>query len=291
MHILHVIGRSIGQIYFLPNAMSGWLMLGAVLLWSPPAAAFLLLGVLTQNACAYVLRAPAEDVHQGVYGFNGALVGIAAYLLAGFGVRGALCAILGSAVCAGLQYWLVPVLARINLPGMTAPFCLVASVFSLFPASWGMPAESAAVGGVAGIMRGALTSFSQVMLAGAPLTAAIIVAALALGSVRLLIFGAGGAAVGIVGGLAITAGSVSEGLTGYCAVLAAMALGVALPVASNRRTRILTAAGAALLSVVILAVFHSLHWAAFTWPFVLSVWIVVGVHGWLGQATSQRRRL
>lgn len=74
---LFIISRGIGQVMFQNNALSGALMLVGILCGSWQMALLAVAGNLVGNLTACLCKYSREDIRNGLYGFNGTLVGIA----------------------------------------------------------------------------------------------------------------------------------------------------------------------------------------------------------------------
>ena len=74
---LFIIGRGVGQVMFQNNAVSGLLMLVGIACNSWLLALFALLGNFVGTLTAFFSGYSKEDIEDGLYGFNGTLVGIA----------------------------------------------------------------------------------------------------------------------------------------------------------------------------------------------------------------------
>lgn len=72
--------RGIGQIVLQSSPWTGLAILCALLLQEPSLALGCALGALAGNAGAKLLGLPEADTSAGLHGFNGALVGIAAFV-------------------------------------------------------------------------------------------------------------------------------------------------------------------------------------------------------------------
>lgn len=81
--------RSLGQVIFINNPLSGLLLLLALLLQSPSVALFAAFGIAAAHLAAKALGSSWDDRHNGIYGFNGALVGSAIGTFADLGPPGA----------------------------------------------------------------------------------------------------------------------------------------------------------------------------------------------------------
>ena len=74
---LLILGRGVGQVMFQNNALSGALMLVGILLNSWQMALLAVAGNVISTLTAYISGYSREDINNGLYGFNGTLVGIA----------------------------------------------------------------------------------------------------------------------------------------------------------------------------------------------------------------------
>ncbi len=74
---LLILGRGIGQVMFQNNALSGLLMLAGLFLNSWQMALLAIAGNVVSTLAAYFSGYNREDIRNGLYGFNGTLVGIA----------------------------------------------------------------------------------------------------------------------------------------------------------------------------------------------------------------------
>ena len=72
-----ILGRGVGQVMFQNNALSGSLMLAGILLNSWQMALMAIAGNVVSTLTACLSGYSREDIRNGLYGFNGTLVGIA----------------------------------------------------------------------------------------------------------------------------------------------------------------------------------------------------------------------
>ena len=75
---ISVILRGVGQVFFQNNALSGLLMLAGIAIGDWRAALLALAGNVAGNLTAVAGRYLPKEIGDGLYGFNGTLVGIAA---------------------------------------------------------------------------------------------------------------------------------------------------------------------------------------------------------------------
>ena len=118
---LFIIGRGVGQVMFQNNAVSGLLMLVGIACNSWLLALFALLGNFVGTLTAFFSGYSKEDIEDGLYGFNGTLVGIAVGIFMATGIASLPLLVAGSV----LSTWIARVFGYQKLlPGFTAPFIL-----------------------------------------------------------------------------------------------------------------------------------------------------------------------
>nr|WP_269779489.1 urea transporter [Propioniciclava soli] len=271
-----VLGRGVGQIYLQPNLLTGALILLGVALASPLMALLALLGTAVQTVSAAALGLSADDRHQGLDGYNGALVGCAAWVtFDGALWPAALATVLGAAACPAVGAWLARALAPLGLPVLTAPFCVVAGLTLLVVRTF-VPATSydaATGGGLLEIGTGWLSGISQVVLVENAWAGLVMLVGLCLAGWRVGAAAAVGSAIGL--GLALLTGTppavVAAGLAGFSPVLTAIALG-AVFLTPGARAWGWAAAGAAVTWVVSVGLALT-PIPVYTWPFILTTWV------------------
>ncbi|WP_445358326.1 urea transporter [Microbulbifer sp. ANSA005] len=73
--------RGIGQVILQKNAVSGFLFLLGIAVNSVTMAVGAILGVIIATSCAGILHYPNKEIEEGLFGYNGALIGIVMFLL------------------------------------------------------------------------------------------------------------------------------------------------------------------------------------------------------------------
>lgn len=127
------LGRGVGQVMFQNNALSGVLMLAGILLNSWQMALLAIVGNVVSTLTACLSGYSREDIRNGLYGFNGTLVGIAIGVFMPVSV--ASFSLLVAGAC--LSAWIARLFSlQRRVPGFTAPFIL--SVWILLAACRGM---------------------------------------------------------------------------------------------------------------------------------------------------------
>ena len=132
---LLVLGRGIGQVMFQNNAFSGLLMLIGIFLNSWQMGILAVSGNIISTLTAYFSGYGRDDIKNGLYGFNGTLVGIAVGVFMELSIG----SLLLMAVASCISTWISRLFnLQRSLPGFTAPFIL--SIWGLLGfCAWIMP--------------------------------------------------------------------------------------------------------------------------------------------------------
>lgn len=235
--------RGIGQVAFANNPVSGLLIVLAVGLQSPWVGLTLVVGSGVATVTAYWLKLDRPSVRNGIFGFNGALVGLALGTFGTWGNGGgnplwlgviALASALSTGLMQHVGLWMATAL---KLPVMGIPFHIVAYLFlgiALYvpqpffqmgsPPPFVNPAE-----GLEGLrlLAAVVTGLGQIFFAGGFISAGLVVMALALCSPMGAMLGVLGCAIGLSTGLAlgIDLNGLYAGFWGYNSALTALAVG------------------------------------------------------------------
>jgi urea transporter len=284
-----VLLRSLGQVIFLNNPLTGLLLLLALLLHSPAQAALTLAGIATANATALALDGERGTVLDGIYGFNGALVGSLVGAFPPLQVPGPVLthwalgivgAALSSLLVRHLGGWMK---TRLGLPVLTLPFCLVGWCLVGGLAASGVPLPdgpgAAGPGGALAALLLALPGgFAQVFLCSGVGSGVLIALAVVAASPITCGLGLLGAACGAVVALLLGVGTeaVGMGLWSYDALLTAIAVGGIFHAPTPRSLPpALGAAGLAAAVNVLLASWLPAGLPLLTFPFVLTTLVTL----------------
>lgn len=284
--------RSLAQVIFINNPVSGLMLLIALLLSSPWLALMAVTGTAAAQLTSHLLNADSQLRGQGIYGFNGALVGCALAVLGegrlhGTGPSALFLVFVGGA----LTTLVMDLWRRVQqgvgpfrwLPPLTLPFILVS--WCLLPMT-GPPQEtmaaipwssmSASNGPAAfhSLLSGLPASFGQVFLCDEPLSGVLVLLAVALASPLAALLGLIGALVSMATSLFLGAdmAAIAVGLEGYNGLLVTIAVG-GIFFAPSRRSLAAGILGAAMVFPVAqiqLFLFPALP--RLTLPFVFITW-------------------
>ena len=269
------------QVFLLQSPLSGVLILAGLFCNSWQLALLALLGCLVSRAVASLWRDTEQEIADGLYGFNGTLVGIAIGVYWEISWLSILLLVIGAA----LSTWLARAFRRhAQLPGLTAPFII--AVWVLLLVSLLAPQEVGLLDSATQLEEGlplwrmlgvALgDSVGQVMFQANVLTGVLFFLAIAWESRRKALYTLLGALVPMLVIPFVPEAVWREGLLGYNAVLCAIYW------AGSGERRLLYALLSVVLSVLLelLALYAGL--IPLTAPFVLSVWGVAQAQRWRG---------
>ena len=269
------------QVFLLQSPLSGVLILAGLFCNSWQLALLALLGCLVSRAVASLWRDTKSEIADGLYGFNGTLVGIAIGVYWEISWLSILLLVIGAA----LSTWVARVFRRhAQLPGLTAPFII--AVWALLLVSLLAPQEVGLLDSATQLEEGlplwrmlgvALgDSVGQVMFQANVLTGVLFFLAIAWESRRKALYALLGALVPMLVIPFVPEAVWREGLLGYNAVLCAIYW------AGTGERRLLYALLSVVLSVLLelLALYAGL--IPLTAPFVLSVWGVAQAQRWQG---------
>ena len=125
---LFIIARGIGQVMFQNNALSGLLMLAGIACNSWILALLALAGNIVSTLTACLCKYSREDIRNGLYGFNGTLVGIAIGVFMEINISSMFLLLFGSA----LSSWISRLFnGQKTVPGFTAPFIITVWILLL----------------------------------------------------------------------------------------------------------------------------------------------------------------
>ena len=285
--------RGLGQVMLQNNPITGLLFLLGIALNAPIFAAAALLGAAVGTLSAQLLGVQVSDLTQGLWGFNGALCGIALlYFLqpslltwACVALAASASTIIAAALQTRLKVW--------QLPGLTAPFVWVSWCFFLATARFGrlestqllptagLPQATAVEGMISAstVFEGVFNGVAQVFFQGSVLTGVVFTLGLLLASRKIACAAIFGSLSGVLVAWAMGAAepTIRAGAFGFNSVLVAVALiGVFLP--ASWRSWVYTALALLVTPFVLAglsAALQPLGLPALTMPFVLVTWIFV----------------
>ena len=240
--------RGSGQVMFQNNPLTGSMFLLAIA-WGSftggAGAVFVggVLGLVTASLTAMWLRVDSQALRDGLFGYNGLLLGLALPTFLPPSLLLWCCVLIGAAVSVVAMLGTANVTKTWSVSALTFPFVittwlllLAASAFAGLGAGDAAAAADAIVPLEPGLsdplrpaafLQGVLLSISQVFLKGDALSALLLLAGLALNSMAAAALALAGALLALCTAHLLGAESqlISAGLLGFSPVLTAIALG------------------------------------------------------------------
>lgn len=267
---LRIALRGIGQIMFQNSAATGLLFLIGIVIASPLVALGGLLGAIVGLLAAVLLRFDRSEIEAGLYGFNAALVGMAAYFFLQLTPWTHALLVFGCAL-SSIVTWLSR--RRLPFPTYTGPFVVVTWLVLWAAARLQVPAAMMPPPpDVLNFWEAITEGVAEVMFEANVYTGLLFLLALVVCTWQHALWALAGSLLGCLVALyhGDTAADISIGIFGYNGALAAIALFLA------RHSLVHPILGI-LLSVPIAEFFPYLGVKTLTAPFVLAAWIVLGL--------------
>lgn len=270
-NVAKILIRGVGQVMLQNNALTGLLFLAGVFFNSWIMGLGAVVGTIIGTVAAKWFGYSDEDINDGLYGFNGALVGIAIWFYYGLTVPSALALIVGAVLSTVIMHAM-----KAKMPAFTAPFVLATWLVMLGnKLVGGMPIVSSALPSpeALDLLSTVSMGIGQVMFQGNVVTGVFFLLAILVSSRMAAVYALYGAVLGglfaLLLGLPLS--MINIGLFGYNAVLCGIALG------TKKWSGFLLATGAILLSVLVNYGLGNLGLITLTAPFVVVTWVALGV--------------
>lgn len=284
--------RSFSQVIFINHPLSGALLLLGFLLQSPWMALLAVIGMAAANTVSRLLNLGQTLRDQGIHGFNGALVGCAAAVLAesislfDAALMAIFVAVGGGLTTVMIELWRRRFHRRGDPPALTLPFCLttwglVVVVSPRIPDSIEMVQAAASASSLQALALGIPHSFGQVFLCSDIASGWLVLLSVVVASPLAAALGTCGALIGMVTALVcgMDSDAIAQGLWGYNGVLVAIALGGIFH-APGRRSLVIALIGVALANLLQAMQERWIgHLPPLTLSFVLTTWIMQRLSG------------
>lgn len=258
--------RGFGQVMLQPSAVTGALFLAGIAVGSLTMAAGGVLGALTGVITARLARWPDDEIAQGLYGFNGVLVGIGVPYFLGVTPLSLALLVLGSALSSLLMYAMLRWAGK--LPPYTAPFLLATWLVLGIANLLGAPDVARGVATDLGHLAATLRGLAQVMFQDSWITGALFAAGILFHSRRAGAWALVGSAIGMLVAhlLGFSGELTAAGVYGFNGALTGIALGGGL-----KQSPVKPVIGI-VLSTLMLRGFALTPVPGMTAPFVLATW-------------------
>ena len=269
-HFAEIILRGISQIFLLNNVITGILFLAGAFYNSWPIGIGAVIGVLTGTLTAMVLKYKREDINQGLYGYNGALVGLATVYFFGFSMPSVIALFFGAILSSIIMHFMI---SR-KLPPFTAPFIISTwIVMAIILTCKIIPLQSAQLPNagnleiIPALSRGiGQVMFQENIFTGIILFIGILVCSRISASYALL-----GTGIGVVVACVCSfpLSMINAGLFGFNGVLCGIAL------SGKKWHHVILAIASIVVSVFIMFGMSRLGIITLTAPFVISTWLIL----------------
>ncbi len=262
--------RGMSQVFLLNNVTTGILFFAAIGYSSWFMGIGAIIGVLVGTFTALLLKYDRKDIQQGLYGYNGILVGLAIICVFGFNLVSVLALVFGAALSSiirkGMSTW--------KVSPYTAPFIIstwivmsLLIIFNIIPLQAGDMPEARHVDIIPAVTKGiGQVMFLENFIAGIIVFIGILVSSRIAACYALL-----GSSIGIAVAFASSfpLNMINIGMFGFNAVLCGIAF-------SNRKwTSLILATVSGIVSVFMMYGITKLGIITLTAPFVLSTWLVL----------------
>lgn len=262
--------RGFSQVFLVNSPWAGMLILIALAVGDFGVAFAATIGVLVEMLVSWRF-VPEDALADGFMGFNGALVGVITVTFLGSNFLAGVVTIAGAIAVVVVHLLLLTVVPD-WMPPLMAPSCVVGTaLFYIINPDLGDIGDTA-------WWFGPLTSLSEVVFIHDYIPGALLLLALFIGSWQIGLFALLGGIIGTgFSWILFGPAEAGTGVWGYCAVLAAIALGGVMWSNRSYTWRLSGAILGALLAVVIRWAFATVDLPTFTWPYVIAVWIVAAI--------------
>lgn len=265
-----IILRGMSQIFLLNNVTTGILFFVAICYSSWLMGVGAIIGVLVGTFTALFLKYDKNDIHLGLYGYNGALVGLAIICFFGFNLSSVIALIFGSVLSSIIR----KVMSTGKLPPYTAPFIIstwtvmsLLIIFNIIPLQAAHVPDARNVEIVPAVSKG----IGQVMFQENIISGIIIFIGIFVSSRISAFYALLGAFLGVYISFAssLPVNMINIGLFGFNAVLCGIAF------ANKRWSSVIQAMASIAVSVFITYGIMRFDIITLTAPFVLSTWLIL----------------
>ncbi|MCR4321317.1 MAG: urea transporter [Candidatus Brocadiaceae bacterium] len=265
-----IVLRGISQVFLLNNVITGILFLAGAFYNSWLIGIGAVIGVLTGTFTALILKYKRDDINNGLYGYNGALVGLATVYFFGFNMPSVIAlffgAILSSIIMNFMTKW--------KLPPFTAPFVIstwivmaIILILNIMPLQTAQLPNASNLEIVPALSRG----IGQVMFQENIITGIILFVGILVSSRISVLYALLGTVLGVIVAFAcsFSLSMINVGLFGFNGVLCGIAL------SGKKWHHVILAIASIVVSVFIMFGMRRLGIITLTAPFVISTWLIL----------------
>ncbi len=269
---LKILLRGIGQVMLQDNTITGLLFLIGIFYNSWVMGLGALIGVFTSTITAFILNYKKKDIYDGLYGYNGTLVGVALLFFFEVNILLICLVILGSFLSSIIMNFM----HERKLAPYTFPFVLstwlsiiLIKLLDLIPQQPLEVIETTSINLISSVSMGV----GQVMFQASIATGIIFLIGISINSRISGIYALIGSFVGMLMGSALSfpLNLVNIGIFGFNGVLCGIAF------AEKKSSSLFYAVISIIISVFIIYGMIAFNLIALTAPFVFAIWITSGL--------------
>jgi len=281
-----IVLRGISQIFLLNNVITGILFLAGAFYNSWLIGTGGIIGVLAGTFTALILKYKRDDINQGLYGYNGALVGLATVYFFGFSMPSVIALLFGAI----LSSIIMNCMTRWKLPPFTAPFIistwiLITIILTLHI----IPLQSAQLPNASNleIIPTLSRGIGQVMFQENIFTGIILFIGILVCSRISALYALLGTGIGVIVACACSfpLSVINAGLFGFNGVLCGIAF------SSKKWSALILATASIVISIFLIYGMMNLGIITLTSPFVLSAWLVLLLEKRFKSIFSRKQRV
>lgn len=270
INFIEVFFRGISQVMLQNNVVTGILFLFGIFLNSWPMGTGTIIGVLASTLAAILLKYNKDDIKNGLYGFNGTLVGVAIIFFFGLNAQSIFATILGSI----LSTIIMNAMSKRGLSPYTSPFIISTWLLIFLITTLNIAVlKTSQLSNVVNLdITNALSmGIGQVMFQGNIITGIIFFVAILVNSRIAAIYALLGTSLGIIVPLMFSfpLNMTNAGLFCFNAVLCGIAF------ANKKLNYLILAITAIVISVFIMYGMTKFNIVTLTAPFVIATWLVL----------------
>lgn len=266
---IQIILRGFGQVMLQNNALTGLLFLAGIFYNSWLMGLGAIAGNVISTSFAGLLKYSKDDIKDGLYGFNGTLVGIAIYFFFGFGIFSTVFLFFGAALSAIIMREMKKWLPALTMPFVISTWAAVvfAQFFNITQVINGALLQTDSFHAVSAVATGV----SQVMLQENAITGLLFFLGILVNSRTAAFYAVYGSLLGALSAILFSfpLAAVNSGIFGYNAALCGIALG------GKKYSAFILASFAVILSVLLNFAMGKIGIVALTAPFVFATWIAL----------------
>ena len=281
-----IVFRGISQIFLLNNVITGILFLAGAFYNSWIIGIGTIIGVLTGTFTALLLKYKKDDINQGLYGYNGALVGLATVYFFGFNMLSVIALLFGAVLSSIIMHFMI----KRKFPPFTAPFIISTwIVMAIILTLHIIPLQSAQLSNANNleIIPALSRGIGQVMFQENIITGIILFIGILVSSRISALYALLGTGIGIIVACVCSfpLSMANMGLFGFNGVLCGIAF-------SNKKWSSLILATASIVaSVFVMYRMTNFGIITLTSPFVLSAWLVLLLEKRFKSIFSRKQRV